>query len=357
MSVKNSKLFNRGFCANNGGHSTHYMVFGKHGGDLKIDVPVGVTVIEDKLNKTIGELNVEGEELVVAFGGRGGDKLNSFFGTRGQTKLIKLDLKLLADVGLVGYPNAGKSTLLRAVSRASPKIASYPFTTIQPNLGIIRYEPTNELQPVFESNDKLLSTHDYRQISVADLPGIIDGAHRNIGLGHRFLKHVVRTKLLAFVVDIDGFKNTGGHTFHENWVSQQPINVIQSLVNELHLYDPEILRTKPSVLIVTKLDDDKKRKIFEELKKTLKKTKITVPMSDDDLESNSEEIFKFDKIVGISAVKKYNVNRLKMIIRNLIDLDAESKLQSISFKEFLKTKNHSLFDEEENDGLSVQSLN
>lgn len=337
MQVKNSKQYRSGFRAPNGQHSSHYSVFGKHGQDLEVPVPVGVTVIEQNLNKTLGDLNEDGQRLLVAYGGRGGDAVNSYFGTRGQSTVLKLDLKLIADVGLVGFPNAGKSTLLRALSRASPKIASYPFTTIKPNLGIIRFDSSNVIQNDDRRNlERRLFLNDDRQISVADLPGLIDGAHKNIGLGHSFLKHVIRTKLLAFVVDIDGFKNVGGYNYHESWASQEPINVIQSLVNELHLYNSDILRTKPSILVVTKLDTSEKRAQFNELTIKLKSTRILLP------EEDEEEEFHFDKIVGVSSVSKFNIDSLKMLIRKLIDLDAESKRQSVSFKQLMQMR-----DEEE----------
>merc|ERR1719309_778210 len=117
----------------------------------------------------------------------GGRDSNNFLGVCGDRRSVRLDLKLLGDVGFVGFPNAGKSTLLKALSNARPKIASYPFTTIKPNLGICEFE-------------------DLRRISFADLPGLIEGAHMNEGMGHAFLKHVERTRVLMFVIDITGFQ-------------------------------------------------------------------------------------------------------------------------------------------------------
>ncbi|XP_064105533.1 GTP-binding protein 10 homolog [Macrobrachium nipponense] len=134
-----------------------------------------------------GETNKIGDKILVAKGGAGGSPANQFNGQHGQALNLTLELKLIADIGLVGFPNAGKSTLLKAISRAKPKIASYPFTTIRPNIGIVEYP-------------------DKRQISIADLPGLVEGSWANMGMGHKFLRHVERTNLLLYIVDINGFK-------------------------------------------------------------------------------------------------------------------------------------------------------
>lgn len=351
----------KSFKAQDGVHSSRYQLFGNNGSDLKIHVPVGVTVILDEYKRTVANLKEENETFIVAYGGRGGDKINSYCGTKGQKFTIKIDLQLLADVGLVGYPNAGKSTLLRALSRAAPKIASYPFTTISPNLGVIEYDPPKAIQlrndwsKVKENEISKFYKQDYRRITVADLPGLIDGAHRNIGLGHKFLKHITRTNLLLFVVDIDGFKNVGGQYYHQSWSSRDPYEVIQSLVKELYLYDPLILRSKPSILVITKLDTAEKQKQFSKIEEMLKTLKINVPsIIDPELMVNKanidhkehlinndnsnqihnflndtlpkkDEYFQFDNIIGISSITKYNIDELKGMIRNQIDLDAESK--------------------------------
>ncbi|XP_017482836.1 PREDICTED: GTP-binding protein 10 homolog [Rhagoletis zephyria] len=344
--VRQSKQYRSGFRAQDGQHSSNLSIIGANGKDLQIEVPTGVTVIADAFKRKLADLNKNNDQVAVAIGGRGGDRTNAFCGSPGQRMMIKLDLKMIADVGLVGFPNAGKSTLLRALSRASPKIASYPFTTIKPNLGVIEYH----------------FNCDFRQISVADLPGLIDGAHRNIGLGHSFLKHIVRTKLLLFVVDIDGFRNAGGVEYHETWSSKEPVQVIQSLVNELDLYDSSILRTKPSMLVVTKLDNTNKRRQFEELMDELRKATITIPSmeearkeqsSADENAPNSDRVnFEFDRVVGVSSVTKFNIDRLKGLIRRLIDIDAESKLQHVSFKQLLEKNKDDLdlfLDDDEED--------
>ncbi|KAH7637420.1 gtp-binding protein 10-like protein [Dermatophagoides farinae] len=388
VKLNDLKKSNVRFCAEDGQHSSRNSIIGQDGKDLEIKVPVGISVISDEYKKEIAHLDKPGDKCIVAFGGRGGDKINSYCGTNGQKLAIKLDLKLLADIGLVGYPNAGKSTLLRALSRASPKIASYPFTTIQPNLGVIEYDPPKTVQPYNDwskvKDKSKFYEQDYRRITVADLPGLIDGAHRNIGLGHKFLKHIMRTNLLLFIVDIDGFRNTGGRYFHDSWCSHEPFEVIQSLINEIDLYDNDILEQKPSILVVSKLDTFEKRDQFNRFVEILQQTNIDIPSvmdrqnviksSDDDQmssmnvnvqhdsnnnqqhestiehhmiegfnDANDDENdndaliidhhppnptgYRFDKIIGISAVTGYNIDQLKGLIRKLIDLNAENNEQ------------------------------
>ena len=337
-SVKDkSKLLN----AENGEHSSLRYPLAGNGKDSTFNVPRGVTIIFE--NKSKIDLDNEDEKVLVASGGEGGNGRNSFIGKKGEVKRIILDLKLLADVGLVGFPNAGKSTLLRALSRASPKIAPYPFTTIRPNLGVIEY------------NKPTLQEEDLRTITVADLPGLIDGAHKNIGLGHQFLKHIVRTKLLLFVVDINGFKNNQSSSdYNINWSSKGPLEIIQSLVNELDLYDPEILRSKPAMLAISKLDNETERSKFVEFREALEKSKITIPSRNDaELYGAGNDCFKFDSVIGISAVTKHRIENLKVIIRELIDSDAESKRKNLTFKEFLaqknKTQTFNVFDDDDDE--------
>ena len=193
---------------------------------------------EQEILPRVVDLDTDGAVLLVAEGGKPGQGNGSFAGTStqrsmsipannvpgklGQHRSLLLELKLIADVGLVGFPNAGKSTLLAALSNARPKIASYPFTTLHPNIGVVEYSDSN-------------------RITVADIPGLIEGAHENRGLGHDFLRHIERTKVLLFVIDAAGSEG------------REPVKDLKALVNELEMYDP-LLLTKPSLLFANKVD-------------------------------------------------------------------------------------------------------
>jgi len=204
---------------------------GKNGENLEIMVPVGTLVKEVGSDKVLCDLVDDQQVYIVASGGRGG-KGNARYvtpenraprdwevGIPGQEKNLELELKLLADIGLVGLPNAGKSTLLSVISAARPKIADYPFTTLQPNLGIVRYK-------------------DYNSFVVADIPGLIEGAHTGKGLGHQFLKHIERTRVLAFLIDI---------------TDENPENTFKVLYKELSAFS-RIIVQKPFVVVFTKSD-------------------------------------------------------------------------------------------------------
>ncbi len=204
---------------------------GKNGDDIVIQVPVGTIIKDAETGKTIADLNEHGKKVIVVKGGKGG-KGNSNFATPtnqapryaepgrpGEVRKVTLELKLIADVGLVGFPNAGKSTLISTISAAKPKIADYPFTTLEPNLGIVKYK-------------------DYQSFTVADIPGIIEGAHEGKGLGHKFLKHIERTKILLFLIDVTS----------ENY--QKDYNI---LLNELKSYSPK-LAEKKKIVSLSKID-------------------------------------------------------------------------------------------------------
>ncbi|MCQ2167988.1 MAG: GTPase ObgE [Bacteroidales bacterium] len=207
------------------------LMHGKNGQDIFLDVPVGTVVKDAETEEVLFEMMEDGEERILCRGGRGGWGNDHFKtptmqtprfaqpGEDGEEGVFVLELKLLADVGLVGFPNAGKSTLLSTVSAAKPKIADYAFTTLEPNLGIVSY-------------------HDGRSFVMADIPGIIEGAHEGRGIGIRFLRHIERNSVLLFMVSCE----------HEDIASGY-----RTLLNELKLYNPELL-TKQRVLAVTKCD-------------------------------------------------------------------------------------------------------
>ena len=282
------------FSAGTGENSAHYRIIGKNGTNTVIKVPIGITVFSEN-GRVLGQLDKVGDRVLVAVGGTGGNQTNNFCGLKGQKQSITLDLKLIADVGFVGFPNAGKSSLLKAISRAKPKIANYPFTTINPNIGIMEYE-------------------DMRQISVADLPGLIEGAHNNIGLGHKFLKHIVRTKLLVFIIDINGFK------YRPEWPERSPLDTFLLLNKELELYDDTLL-LKPSILVISKLDTNECRNKFLNFLDQIKdlKSKGVQSITNECLRSN--KLIEFDEIIGVCAKNAFNIEKLRNSIRNVIDLN------------------------------------
>lgn len=217
--------------AGRGSHGQGARKNGKMGKDVVIPVPCGTVVRKAESGKLIADLTEDGEEMLVAEGGRGG-RGNPHFasathqapryaepGSKGEQLEIELELKLIADVGLVGFPNAGKSTLISAMSAARPKIADYPFTTLVPNLGIVQYR-------------------DYNSFVMADIPGIIEGAAEGRGLGLQFLKHIERTKVLAILISVDS----------ENIAAEYAM-----LLGEMERFDPRLLR-KPRVVVITKMD-------------------------------------------------------------------------------------------------------
>jgi GTPase len=220
---------------------------GKDGSDILIKVPVGTIVKDFETQEQLFDLDKDQLEVVLAKGGKGG-KGNSKFATPtnqapryaeegkpGESRKLLLELKLIADVGLVGFPNAGKSTLISVISAAKPKIADYPFTTLEPNLGIVQYK-------------------DFNSFIVADIPGIIEGAHEGKGLGHKFLRHIERTKILLFLIDI---------------TSEDYQKDFEILLNEMKSYSA-VLAKKEKVIAFTKADLVGKTEIKKALKTKLK---------------------------------------------------------------------------------------
>lgn len=220
-------------------------MYGRGGEDLELRVPPGTQVFDDDTGALLADLREHGERFVVAKGGNGGRGNKHFTtsvdraprkaepGTPGEERNIRLELKLLADVGLVGFPNAGKSSLIARISAARPKVADYPFTTLVPNLGVVALPDDG---------------HRVRSFVVADVPGLIEGAHEGAGLGHRFLRHLERTRVLVFLIDVSP---TPGRA---------PLDDYETLRRELELYDAE-LASRPHVVAFNKIDlpDGKRR--------------------------------------------------------------------------------------------------
>lgn len=229
------------FKAQRGENGMGRQMYGKAGQDLVITVPVGTVVHNVDTDEVIGDLTAHGQRLLVAKGGKGGLGNMHFKssvnraprqatpGGEGETRTLRLELKLLADVGLLGFPNAGKSTFIRAVSAATPKVADYPFTTLYPNLGVVSVEP-------------------HRSFVIADIPGLIEGAAKGAGLGSVFLRHVQRTRLLLHLVDISPLDPLGasGHM-------PPPAEQVRAIEHELRRYDPALLE-KPRWLVLNKAD-------------------------------------------------------------------------------------------------------
>jgi GTPase len=226
--------YHREYRARKGGHGMGKKMHGKNGEDLVIPVPVGTVIRDADTKDVIADLDRNEMEIVAASGGRGGLG-NSHFATPvrqaprfaqpgepGEERRLILELKLLADIGLIGLPNAGKSTLLSAISSARPRIADYPFTTLRPVLGVVKLEG-------------------YRSFVVADIPGLIEGAHRGVGLGFQFLRHVERTSMLLHLVDIS--ETSPG----------DPVENFEKINMEIALYNQDLVR-KPQAVVGTKLD-------------------------------------------------------------------------------------------------------
>jgi GTP-binding protein len=236
--------------AEHGAHGSSNLKTGAQGNDVYIDVPLGTIVRDEESDEILFEITEEGEEKILQKGGRGGLGNNNFKssthqaprhaqpGEAGLEGWKVLELKILADVGLVGFPNAGKSTLLSVVSAAKPEIGDYPFTTIRPNLGIVSYR-------------------DHRSFVMADIPGIIEGASKGKGLGYRFLRHIERNSLLLFMIPAD---------------ADDIAKEFLILKDELQAYNPELLH-KDFILSITKsdmLDEELKEEIRQELAINLK---------------------------------------------------------------------------------------
>jgi GTP-binding protein len=226
--------YNREFVAQRGGHGEGSNRHGADGEDLVIHVPVGTVVLDAATGEKLWDFSAPGQRFLAAEGGRGG-RGNARFatsthqaprkaepGTPGRERILKLELKLLADVGLVGYPNVGKSTLIARLSAARPRIADYPFTTLEPHLGVVALDPE-------------------RSFVMTDIPGLIAGAHLGKGLGIRFLKHVERTRLLLHLIDVA--EHSG----------RDPVEDYQVIMGELESFSPTVA-AKPMLLVASRID-------------------------------------------------------------------------------------------------------
>jgi len=220
--------------AERGRHGEGSNKTGADGRTIEIEVPVGTVVYDEATGERLADLAEPGQRYLAAHGGRGG-RGNARFATSthqaptehepgrpGEEHRLRLELKLLADVGLVGFPNAGKSTLISRISAARPKIADYPFTTLEPNLGVVQLP-------------------DFRSFVVADIPGLIQGAHEGAGLGIQFLRHIERTRLLAHLVDVSEASG------------REPVHDFETIMNELASFSEELAQ-KPMIVVATKMD-------------------------------------------------------------------------------------------------------
>lgn len=271
-------VFNRHFSAENGGDGRSKDMHGRRGQNLVIKVPLGTIIRNKETGDVLADIDEAGAEVVIAKGGHGG-RGNARFATPSnraprehepgevtEPLELGLELKLIADVALVGYPNAGKSTLLSRISNAHPKVAAYPFTTLHPVIGVMEYP-------------------DFRKVTVADIPGLIDGAHLNKGLGHYFLRHIERTKLLIYLVDLGGVDG------------RDPNDDIRILKDELEAY-MEGLSSRAKIVLANKTD------LVEDQDRI------------DDFILNAEDGLE---VIPISAKNDASFDQVKQRIRELLD--------------------------------------
>lgn len=277
--------YQRHFKAQRGEHGRSKSQHGKNAPDFVIKVPPGTTVIDEDTKTTIADLVNHGQRAIIAKGGRGG-RGNCRFATPtnpapeiaengepGQERNITLELKLLADVGLVGFPSVGKSTLLSVVSAARPKIAEYHFTTIKPNLGVVEVE-------------------EGRSFVMADLPGLIEGAHLGVGLGHQFLRHIERTKVIVHVIDMSGLEG------------RDPYDDYVKIKQELKEYNLR-LTERPEIIVANKMD---------------------MPDSEENLAYFKEQLGQEVPIFPISAITRQGLRELILAVADKVDTTSEFPL-------------------------------
>lgn len=233
--------FNHVFRAGRGRHGEGSNRHGRDGENLEIYVPMGTVVYDDETGEMLHDFTTSDERVLIAEGGRGGHG-NAHFassinrvphraqdGRTGDEKTLRMELKLLADVGLVGFPNVGKSTLISRISAARPKIADYPFTTLEPHLGVVSYDT-------------------YKSFVVADIPGLIEGAHLGHGLGTQFLRHIERTRVLLHLIDVSDMSE------------RDPVDEFHAIESEMAEHNPKLPR-KPKIIVAAKMDAAVKKKV------------------------------------------------------------------------------------------------
>ena len=304
--------YNKKFKAENGKNGEGAHKYGKSGEDLVIKVPIGTIVRDAKTNKVLADLSEPAQKELILAGGRGG-KGNSHFATstrqaprfaqdgeKGEEKELILELKLLADVGLIGFPNVGKSTFLSMTTSAKPKIADYHFTTLEPNLGVVKTD----------YGDSFV---------IADIPGIIEGASEGTGLGLQFLRHIERTRLLLHVIDVSGSEG------------RNPLQDFHTINEELKKYS-EKLSTRKQIIVANKMDVMQDENLYKDLERVAKE--------------NNMEIFKISAATGegISELMKHVAEVLKTLPKeDLIEVE-DRKVYTLEDKdEYTITKEDGMF--------------
>ncbi|MBZ4687262.1 MAG: GTPase [Clostridia bacterium] len=302
--------YKRHYKAERGQHGQGSNKHGKSAKDLILRVPPGTIIKDADTGEILADIVSEDQEVVLARGGRGGRGNARFVsaqnrvpkiaekGEPGEERWLELELKLLADVGLIGYPNVGKSTLISAVSAAKPKIADYHFTTLVPNLGVVKTE--------------------HSSFVIADIPGLIEGAHQGVGLGHEFLRHVERTKMLVHVIDIAALEG------------RDPLEGFHKINKELELYDP-ILAKRKQIIAANKID---------------------LPGAEENLEILQEELGDDYEIYSISAVTGKGLKQLVLRMAELVEKIEPEPLKIKNEKRIIKAPEER-FTIEKKDGVFV----
>ena len=289
-------VYNGHFEAEKGINGKSKDMIGRRGKDVIIKVPPGTVIRSVETGEVLADIDSIDKEVIVAKGGKGGRGNSRFatstnrapreheMGEKVESMRVELELKMIADIGLVGFPNAGKSTILSDISNANPKIAPYPFTTLHPVIGVMEYE-------------------DYSTLLVADVPGLIDGAHRNVGLGHTFLRHIERTKMLVYVLDAAGVDG------------RDPLQDLKTLKNELELY-MKGLSARAGIVVANKND---------------------LPESKENIRNLKKHLPKGLKLISISASTDGSFDELKNLIR--------AELEKRNIKHYFAPKNDPIDDD------------